>query len=339
MEIRQTDKGGISLIFNYYNEAGNLHRVLDTAAQQTLPPREVLLVDSGSTDNSSDVISNWIRENGSRYSIVFRNLCEGTTVPSSSRNVGIRNAACGILAFMDCGQVFEKDWLEKQVEFLRSSGLDVVSGVCFFEGKSLLDKSAIAQTYGYRQIRPCLPSSVIRKSVFESVGLFKEGKRAGYDVDWMNRLASKGIERGVNKEVVMHYRGVNFGDSLTKIFVKSVKYSIPTVGIYKYHYPYYYLLLALALSAVLVIFRTKAALFLVFYLIVRGYIIPVFKSGNTGLVREEPLSLLTLPLVGIVIDVGKLIGYIKGTATLLKQAMSSFFCKIGLRNNKLPLQQ
>ncbi len=328
MEIRQVNKEEISVIFSYYNEAKNLVRVLDLAAQQTVPPREVLLVDSGSTDNSFDIVENWIRTNSSSYATIFRNIREGTTQPSSSKNVGIRNARYGILAFMDCGLAFDRDWLEKQMEFLSSSGLDIVSGVCFFEGKSLLDKSAIAQTYGYRQLRPTVPSSLVKTSVFDRAGLFLEEKRAGYDVDWINRLASKDITRGVNRHVVINYHGTNYGDSLKKIFLKNVSYSIPTVGLYKYYYPYYYMLLVLLLAVLFLLYSTKAILFLGVYIIVRGYVIPACKSGNSGLIREEPLSILTLPLVGVVIDAGKLIGYIKGAADLIIHAVSSFFCKI-----------
>src|SRR5271157_5189437 len=151
MEIQQTNKEGISVIISYHNESETLETTLELLLSQTLRPNEIILVNSNSTDDSFNVIQNWTDRNKDRHDIRIRNVDNGTNVPGSSMNVGIRNATGDILAFMDCGLHFERDWLEKQMGYLKVNNSEVVSGRCHFEGVSLLDKSAIAQTYGYHK--------------------------------------------------------------------------------------------------------------------------------------------------------------------------------------------
>ena len=94
---------GISVIIPYHNESKKIETTLNLLVNQTLLPNEILLIDSSSTDDSYNVIQIWIQKNASQHNVIFRNIRENTRVPGSSMNVGIRNAAYDILAFMDCG--------------------------------------------------------------------------------------------------------------------------------------------------------------------------------------------------------------------------------------------
>lgn len=302
----------ISVIITYYNESKTLPATLELVAAQTLQPREVLFINSSSTDNSHDIIEEWIKNNASKYSVRFRNLNEGTNVPGSSKNAGVRNAVGEFLAFMDCGLLFEKDWLEKQMNYLRGRRLDVASGLCRFKGETLIDKSAIAQTYGYLRCRPTIPSTVVRKSVFEKIGFFMEYRRAGYDVDWANKLKTHHVVRGINEEVIIQYNGINFASSFKQIFLKLIMYSEPNIGVHHYFYPYFYVAGLLFLLVVFVF--VPFAVFPVFllYFFFRGYAVPVYKSRSARLLYENPLFWLVLPAAGFVMDAGKLVGYVKG---------------------------
>jgi len=295
---------GISVIISYHNESKTIKTTLDLLVNQTLLPNEVLLIDSSSTDYSCDIIQKWIQKNASHHNVVFRNIQENTNVPGSSMNVGIRNAAYDILAFMDCGLLFERDWLQRQLEYLKANNCDVVSGLCCFEGINLLDKSAIAQTYGYKRLRPTVPSSLVRKAVFDKTGLFLENRRAGHDVDWVHKLAHAKIRRDINKKSRIKYN-LFLLFILTLYFIK-IRFFRP--------WPYNdYIPLAHIDKLWKHIDIQTALIFILLYVIMRGYVIPFFKSRNMKLLYERPLSILTLPVVGFIVDLGKLIGYIKGS--------------------------
>jgi glycosyltransferase involved in cell wall biosynthesis len=306
-------KRDISVIIPYHNESKSLETTLNLVASQTCQPEEVLFIDSSSTDDSYHIIQEWIKNNGPKYDIAFRNISEGTNVPGSSKNIGIKHAKTNILAFMDCGLLFDLDWLQSQIEYLQANNADVVSGLCYLEGVGLIDRSAIAQTYGFRRLRPTVPSTMLKKSVFEKTGLFLDNRRAGYDVDWVKKLEREKIERKVNKSVVIRYDGINYANSLKAILIKTIKYSEPTIGIYGYRYPYYYIIIGFSIILMIPFINYGDALILLtLYLVLRGYIIPAIKSRNIKLIMENPPALITLPIVGFLIDLGKLLGYVKG---------------------------
>ena len=305
-------RADVSVIIPYHNESETLEITLTLLAKQTLQPKEVIFVDSSSTDDSFNVIERWIAENDSKHNISFINLQKGTKLPSSSMNIGIKHAGSDLLAFMDCDLIFDVDWLQKQVEFLNKSNYEIVSGMCYFEGVSLIDRLSTAQTYGYKKFVVAVPSSVLKASVFEKTGLFLEERRAAYDIDWVNKLKKANIIRGINRDVVVSYNGINYSVSLKNTFLKNLTYTASSIGVYKYYTPYYYML-AMLLFAVGAITSPHIILFSpVLYCLLRGYCIPLLKSDMVSLVKKHPISLFLLPVVGFIIDSGKFIGYAKG---------------------------
>ena len=303
----------ISVVIPYHNEAKTLPTTLDLIGRQTLPPREVFFVNSSSTDDSSRIIDAWIKENQPRLDARLRNVFEGTNTPSSSKNVGIRRAASAWIAFMDCGQMFPVDWLQRQWDYAAAHPeVDVVSGGCLFVGDGLIDMSAVAQTYGYKRFLPSVPTTLVKKSVFDKTGLFLENRRAGYDYAWALLLKKMGIKRCINEGVVIRYIGANYADSLGNIFKKIIAYAAPTVGMPHYYIPYYYLtVLAVALCAC-ALRPASVWFFLAAHILFRGYFYPLKKAKDFSLIKEHPLALLTLPLVGIVLDAGRTLGILKG---------------------------
>ncbi len=307
----------ISAAFPYYNEAKTLRTTLDLISRQTLMPREVFFVNSSSTDGSSRIIDAWIAEHQPGLETKFYNVYEGTDTPSSSKNVAIKRATSTWIAFMDCGLTFDADWLRSQWDFVSAHpGLEVVSGGCILTGVGLIDMSAVAQTYGYKNFRPTLPSTMVKRSVFDRTGLFLADRRAGYDFAWPLLLKKLGIKRGINKKVVIRYIGVNYGNSLPKIFRKSIVYAAPTVGIPYYYIPYYYLFILAVVIGAVAWHPASLGFFLPAYVVFRGYYYPLRKSGGLAILRERKLALLTLPLLGVVLDAGRVLGIVKGIVLL-----------------------
>ncbi len=336
----------ISVIIPYHNESKTIETTLNLLANQTFIPKEIILVNSGSTDDSSNIVENWIKNNTVCSAVSICNIDVGTNVPGSSMSAGIRKAAGDVLAFMDCGLLFGRDWLEKQRLYMKINESAVVSGLCRFEGLNLLDKSAIAQTYGYQRTRPTVPSSLVKKAVFEKTGLFLENRRAGHDVDWINKLKREKIRRDVNEDVGIKYNGVNYAGSFKDIFLKTFKYSENAVGLYRYYNHHVYgcfLLFLMVLYFIKIRFFRPwpynefiplahidklwhyiniqmTLLCVALYVLIRGYLIPFVKSRGLRLLYEDPLSILTLPAVGFIIDLGKLMGYIKGSVKYFHRA-------------------
>ena len=303
----------ISVVVPYFNEQETIRFTLQRIAEQTLPARVAIFVNSSSTDRTADIVDSWIAENQAQYSTQFQNVFAHSSTPGSSKNAGVRLATTEWLAFMDCGQNFQADWLEGQYAFSKERALDVVSGVVYATGTNWIDRCAVAQTYGYRRKRPCLPSTLLRRRIFDQVGLFAEGRRAGYDAAWLLRLKKSGIKRGINPDAVIEYLGTNFSSSLRHLFLKSALYAKPSVGLPGYYVPYGYAVLSLVFLGLLWMLPVAAMCFFASYFAARSFVIPILKARGLGLFEESPAAaLLGLGLVGLVLDGGRLAGTWQG---------------------------
>jgi len=298
----------ITVVVPYYNEQGSLVYLLSQLAAQTLQPSEVILVNSGSTDGSSALIDEWIIKY--QKQAVFKNLNASTKTPGGSKSAGINVANGELLAFMDCGLNFPADWLQSQVELLESTGADWVSGVCRTSGTTVVDKAAIAHTYGFENARPVIPSSVVRRSVFDRIGVFKD-LRAGYDAEWAQASHRAGLRREVNRHVIVEYQGVNFAKDLRGVFLKSLRYARPSVGRDDTVVPYVYVLAGLLASIIALVVPVLLPFGAALYASAR-LVIAWRKSNGLWYFLISPARLLTLVFVGLVMDLGKFCGFLSG---------------------------
>lgn len=88
----------VSVVVPTYNRAHSVGAALDSILTQIPPPDEVIVVDDGSTDNTSEVLAAY----GDRL-IVLRQENAGA---AAARNAGIRRAAGEWVAFLDSDDVW-----------------------------------------------------------------------------------------------------------------------------------------------------------------------------------------------------------------------------------------
>jgi len=301
----------VTVIVPYFNEAEVIVETLEQLRAQTLAPLKVIMVNSSSTDNSSLVVDAWITQNQSSLACPFQNLNSRTNTPGGSKAAGVDIATTDLVAFMDCGLNFSTDWLALQFAMLTSdSEASWVSGGLITSGQGITDKCAIAHTYGYRRFRPCMPSSLLRRNIFETVGRFKD-LRAGYDAQWIRDANRCSQKRLINESVVVSYLGTSFAPNLWQVFKKSILYARPTLRSGNKKTPSAYVLAAV-LGLALAIFLPS-----IFYYGVAGY--PLARIALVGKKSKanasyflRPDRLVMLVITGAVLDFGKLVGYLRG---------------------------
>jgi len=303
----------ISVIIPYYNESDTIKITLDLLNKQTYKPKEVIFVNSSSTDQTSNVIDKWIEDNVTNSKAKYLNIKTDSKTPSTSKNIGIKNAGCKWLAFMDCGLYFSKTWLKDLAFYAQDNikKIDIVSGVCQLNGHTVFDRCAVAHTYGVGTNRVCIPGSLVRKSVFISTGLFLENMRASYDRAWQKKTQSFDIKRVTPENHNVSYIDINFSHSFIELFKKITMYSRPAVLVNGYKTPVVYFLAIFIIVLVFIKSLFAGLMFVFFYILGRGYFLPFYKSNNkVSLIGMG--SFFLLPLVGMVIDSGRLYGYLLG---------------------------
>jgi glycosyltransferase involved in cell wall biosynthesis len=111
----------VSVVIPTYNSSGTLLRALDSLYGQSLPPREIIVVDDGSDDWKR---SRYIAAScPQRIPVRFIHLEKNQGV-STARNTGIAAAMGRYLAFLDSDDIWYRDKLAVQYELMASRNLD-----------------------------------------------------------------------------------------------------------------------------------------------------------------------------------------------------------------------
>ena len=110
----------------------------------------------------------------------------------------------------------------------------------------------------------------------------------------------------------MKYKGTNYGNTFKTVFYKSILYASPTIGLKYYKRSYYYIIFLLLF--IFAIFYSASLFFALssVYLMLRGFLIPAIKSQGVDVFFRYPIMIIYIPLIGIVIDIGKTIGVMIG---------------------------
>jgi len=304
-------KPNISVIVPYHNEGKAVLRTLNRLVAQTLPPAEILMIDSSSTDDGPDLLERWLQSRKiSRPRI--RSVRLGSTTPSSSKNLGILLARCPWVGFMDCGHLFFPQWLEDQWRLIASTHRPVY-GKCRFTGHGPFDSCAVAQTYGLGNEVETIPGSLMKKSLFQKVGFFAENRRAGYDVAWRKRASDCKVSFLVSPLPNIRYESTEVADHSLYLFFKSVSYARATLGLGSANFVQKYFLLSLVVSLALWARPAWWPGFLLLYLVGRGFIWPAWRSAKIApLFQRYPQALVLLPWTGFLCDFGRILGIFTG---------------------------
>ena len=185
----------VSVIIPTYNDASRLRYCLQALATQTLSRDsfEVIVVDNGSTDDTSAVLEEFPWVHAAR---------EERPGSYAARNRGLELARGDLLAFTDSDCIPEPDWLECALahmqahpEHARIAGRITVffrdpdrpTGVELYEAMHAFPQERYAaQGFG------ATANMVTRRSVFEAVGPFDEALMSGGDNEWGRRAMRSG---------------------------------------------------------------------------------------------------------------------------------------------------
>jgi Glycosyltransferases involved in cell wall biogenesis len=113
-ELNPTEKPLISVMMACYNAELYIEQAIESILNQTYKNFELIIVDDGSTDNSTEIIKN-LAKNDRRVKLYYNKENKGQVY---TRNRMLKIALGEYLAVMDADDVSCPERLEKQVEFL-----------------------------------------------------------------------------------------------------------------------------------------------------------------------------------------------------------------------------
>jgi glycosyltransferase involved in cell wall biosynthesis len=177
-----------------------LREAVQTVLAQNYSPLEIVIVDDGSTDSTASLVKS--------LGEPVRYLHQTNQGPAAARNRGIEQAQGSLLAFADADDLWPGNKLELQLPCLiEDVAVEIVMGRI---QQVLLSETEDGETQAKEFAEPAfsvnLGSVIIRKSVFERVGLFDETMRYSEDVDWFMRAREAGAAIKTIDAVTLLYR-------------------------------------------------------------------------------------------------------------------------------------
>lgn len=114
----QIKKGFVSIIMPAFNSEEYIGLAIESVVNQTFKDWELIIVDDFSTDNTSNIVKEKMINNSN---IIYRKL-DANLGAAEARNRAIELAQGEFLAFLDSDDVWKRDKLEIQINFMIKNG-------------------------------------------------------------------------------------------------------------------------------------------------------------------------------------------------------------------------
>ena len=197
----------VCVIIPAYNRVNTISRAIDSVLAQTRPPKEIIVVDDGSTDATSEAVKMY--ENV----ILLRQKNMGV---SAARNNGVMMAESEWIAFLDSDDVWMPQKLEKQMDFHQKNPTCKVSYTnesWIRNGLHVNMPKKFQKSWGdlyERSLNECLiaPSSVmIQRKLFDDMGGFDESLEVCEDYDLWLRIMKHHEFGLIDEALIIKYGG------------------------------------------------------------------------------------------------------------------------------------
>jgi glycosyltransferase involved in cell wall biosynthesis len=190
----------VSVIVPAYNREDYLGEALDSVFAQGYHPLEVIVADDGSTDGTVRVARGYLE-------VRLLSLAHGGV--AAARNAAITASTGSLLAFLDSDDLWVSGKLDAQVGVLERNPQ---IGCCFCRMWNFLESGCSVPAWVRSERIDCVSESwsvtsmVVRREVFDRIGVFDTAFTWGEDTDWLIRARASGIAPAFLPEVYLRRR-------------------------------------------------------------------------------------------------------------------------------------
>ncbi len=202
-----------------YNSSREIVRCLDSVAKQTSRSiLEVIVVNDGSSDDSEEIVVNWIA-NHPKLLVKLVNQKNGGV--SKARNTGLKLAKGNIVALLDSDDEWHANKIEHQLNILsQHPEIDLLA--CnpiqnqlkrfLWKKFEYINRIYVSDLIFKNYFQPS--TVIMKRSIIDCVGFFDENQRYAEEGNYFIRIAHKHTCVLVNERLINYgYDKAGFGES------------------------------------------------------------------------------------------------------------------------------
>jgi glycosyltransferase involved in cell wall biosynthesis len=182
----------VSVVIPTYNRANEIGPTLESIIAQTYPQWEAIIVDDGSTDNTAEVVNQFIAKDARIHFIRHEHNRGG----QAARNTGIKAAKGEWIAFLDSDDRWLPESLSLRLAVAEREDVSVVHSAGYLQKEGEELKPYYIPTWSgriYHKVLtregPMFQALLVKKEALEKIGYLDENIRAFQEWDTSIRLA------------------------------------------------------------------------------------------------------------------------------------------------------
>ena len=195
----------IDVVIPAYNASAYIEQTLQSVLLQDAKIHSVIVINDGSTDDTQDKVIGFQKQNPNINLVLINQSNAGL---SAARNAGIHHSQADYIALLDADDLWQPNKLSSQIEIFKSIP-EPLLGVVYCGYRLIDEKGKAISTKPKDIISPTLrgnvyqsllkgnfisgsgSSALIKRTVFNAVGLFDEQLKACEDWDMWLRIAQQ----------------------------------------------------------------------------------------------------------------------------------------------------
>lgn len=185
----------ISVVIPMYNSEKTIINAIESVKNQTYKgDLEIIVVDDGSEDKSSEVVNHYITEH-SELSIKLLQRTNGGV--SAARNTGMKASKGELIALLDADDVWMPNKLERQLSFLENKNFDIdllatkrsnhIIKAPYFVNENGLVEVTFRKLMIRNETSP--PTVLFKRKILENTGYFDDEQRYAEDINYWLRVS------------------------------------------------------------------------------------------------------------------------------------------------------
>lgn len=199
----------VAIVVPILNEEKTIVNLLESFEKLTLYPKEIILVDGGSTDHTVEVITRYLEEKKFPYQVQVMILSHA--LPGRGRNEGIHKTECSLIACTDAGGTVDRCWLEDLTSPLKADpSCEMVIGNCKSDTKNFFERCTFYITIEIVSRKQFIflggASIAFRRRLWEKVGGYPEHLYPCEDKDFLRKVKRRGFPVHFSEGAVVYWK-------------------------------------------------------------------------------------------------------------------------------------